>query len=596
MSCSKLTTPRCTSYQEAAKLDSIIKQAISTACNSNKKVMFEFNFRLPEVGLTLRAVRIVDGVPELLFDAMPNVPTITEEDVATIFRLVSEGKRPCFYYTGLPVTNPLHGSRLYMLYDPQWLRWTSVGKLLADVDWIMKCLHVGTRSNEDKTVFESWEKKSKLSGHIGTRMDFPKDGRGPTIMSCDSATVEKDEEELRFPEEPKMKITDGCSSLYSEYATKIYQSVGYYDEPRFLKMQEIIKLVLAVEWLYNEKGVRVSEEWVMMHTSKPADPLKGKATEAADHATHDRLKDPERKKPPYHMIPQPTIFERPSSDVAVKTWEAEAYNYLRQESGVERRYGYLDFSDTEMLMFKADGTPCPPQKCLKLGFERQLVMEGLPAGPKITEWWYGFFADKTPAAALAEFRERLLKELPQSSCEEVAIPMPMSINTQVEDSSDDSGVDIKVTQVHRPCAPLAFPQMKSITTMKATIDNYSMLYGSEDPNELIGIFRENDVIIPDVNSWEEFISEMTVPQPRTWQAPYVGVGEPSSLGGVTTSNFRVSEDRPRQRIKEEVEVQEKDNFRRYGPLLGVRADCIVAQGKFESLYNTMYMQHSLTTT
>ena len=580
MSCSKLTKASCTSYQEAVKLDSAIKHA-SACTNSNKKLLFEFNFRFPEDGLALRAVRLVDGVPELLFEAKPKVPTITEEDVATIFRLVAEGKRPCFYYTGLPITNPLHASRLYMLYDPQWLRWTSVGKLLADVDWIMKCIHVGTRSNEDKTVFKAWEKESNLSGPIGTRMDFPKDsGRsGPTIMSCDSATVEKDENELRFPLEPKMKITDGCSLLYSKYATDIYDSVGYYDEPRYLKMQEIVKLVLAVEWLYKEKGVRVSEEWVMSHTSKPADPLKVKAIEAADHVVHNRLR--ESKKPPYDMIPQPTTFERPNSNVAVKTWEAEAYNFLQQDSGVERRYGYLDFGDAEMLMFKGDGTPCPPQKCLKLGFEHQLVMEGLPPGLKFTIWMYSFFADKTPAAALTEVRERLEKELPEKGCEEVTIPMPMSIDTKVEDSSDDSGVEIKVTHMYRPCAPLALPQMKIITTTKATVDNYSMLYGSEDPNEPIGIFGEDgEVTIPDVDSWEELISDMTVPIPRTWQAPYVGIGEPSSWGGVTTNNFHVREERLRPRMKEEREMQEKDNFRRYGPILGVRADYIVAQGKF----------------
>ena len=579
MSCSKLTKVSCTSYRETAKLENAIKQATACACNSNENVLFEFNFRFPDDGLALRAVRMVGGVPELLFEAKPKVPTITEEDVATIFRLVSEGKRPCFYYTGLPITNPLHASRLYMLYDPQWLRWTSVGKLLADVDWIMKCMHVGTKSNDDKTVFEAWDKESKLSGPIGTRMDFPKDGRGPTIMSCDSAMVEKDENELRFPVEPKMKITDGCSSLYSKYATDIYDSVGYYDEPRFLKMQEIIKLVLAVEWLYKEKGVRVSEEWVLLHTSKPADPLKVKAIESAheDHTAHNRLR--ESKKPPYDMIPQPATFERPSSNVAVKTWEAEVYNFLRQESGGERRYGYLDFDNAEMIMFKGDGTPCPPQRCLKLQFELQLTTEELPFEPKFTARSYKFFADKTPEAAMAEFRESLLKELPENSSEVVALPMPMSLDTQVEDSSDDSGVEIKVTHTFRPCAPLALPQEKTTGTMKATVDNYSMLYGSENPNEPIGMFGEDhEMISPGVSSWEELISEMTVPIPRMWQAPYVGIGEPSSWGGVTTNSFHVREERPRPRMQDG-EMLEKDGFRRYGPIIGVRADFIVAQGK-----------------
>ena len=560
----------------SALYDSVIKGALS---NINEDEELKFRFKLPEDGLALRSVTIIDGVPELLFEAVPKVPTITEEDVATAFRLASEDKRPGFFYTNLPITNPLHQSRLYMLYDPQWLRWTSIGKLLADVDWLMKCMHVGARSNEDKTVFEAWQKTSQLN--LATRLDFPKDGRGPTIMSCESAVVQKDDNEMTFPAEPKMKITDGCSSLYTEYITQNFQSVAYYDEPKFLKMQEVIKLVLAVEWLYKEKGVRVSQDWVMKHTSKPTDGVK--TVEATDHANYHHLH--KVKQPPYEMIPKPTKFERPSSDVTVKTWEAEMYNSLRVKCNVGRRYGYYDFCDAEAIMFKEDGTPCPPQKCLKLGFEHQSVIDGLLAMPKITGWQYALLTEQTPTSAMTEFREKLLEQLPQSSHQEIANPMPVSVDTEVEDSSSASGVEIKITETFQPCPPLALPHLKQTTIVKATIDNYNMLYSGEDPNEPIRpeIPGVCEAIIPDVKSWEEFISEMTVPMPRTWQAPYVGIGEPSAWGGVTTSDFRVREEPMRKMEYEETRV--KDNYRRVGPLLGVRAEHIRAQGMFQPLWH-----------
>ena len=213
----------------------------------NPNYNIAFHFKLPEDGLALRSVAVnADGEPELRFDASPKVPTILEEDVATAFRLVSEGKRPGFFYTLFDPSHPLHHSRLFMQYSPAWLRWTPVGKLFADADWSMKCLNVGTRTDEEKSVFKSWSEGSRLEG-LATHLDFPKDNLGPTMMSCEYATVQKGDNEIVFPEEPKMKITDGCSSLYSKYITQIYQSVAYYDEPKFLKMQELIKLILAVE-------------------------------------------------------------------------------------------------------------------------------------------------------------------------------------------------------------------------------------------------------------------------------------------------------------------------------------------------------------
>ena len=157
--------------------------------------------------------------------------------------------------------------------------------------------------------------------------------------------------------------------------------------------------------------------------------------------------------------------------------------------------------------------------------------------------------------------------------------MPMSLDTKVEDSSNDSGVEVKVTVNCCPCPPLALAPLKVTTIAKATIDNYNMLYGGEDPNdpirpEIPGIC---EAIIPDVSSWDELISEMTVPMPRIWQAPYVGIGEPSAWGGVTTSDFRVKEE-PLRSTERDGAVKEKGVFRGYGTKIGVRANRVRQQG------------------
>ena len=219
---------------------------------------FAFHFTLPPDGLALRSVAIVDDVPEIRFDASHKVPTVTEEDVAIALRLASEGNRPEFFFVTIPFCHPIYG-RQFNQYKPQWLRETSVGKLLFDADWSMKCLGVGARSNDEKSEFWGWQKTSQLEG-LATVLNFPSDTpSGSIIMSCESAKVQKDENEMVFPEEPKMKIIADTNLLYSKYVSEIYPSVAYHDEPRFLKIQELIKLILAAEWL-TEKGVRVSKK------------------------------------------------------------------------------------------------------------------------------------------------------------------------------------------------------------------------------------------------------------------------------------------------------------------------------------------------
>ena len=234
---------------------------------------YAFNISLPS-GLALREVAVdSDGVPLFRLEAAsPNTPAITEEDIAVLARLAEEGKRPEFYFKRIPPWHPFHG-RQYKYYSPLWLRGTSVGEILYRADWEMKCLHIGAKSNDSKSAFWAREKTSNLEG-LATRFDFPEDNPpGSIIMSCKSVKVQEGESELVFPDEPQMEIKDASNSGYSKYITDIYDAVAYYDEPDFLKIREIVKLILALEWL-KKKGVKLSRKWMMNCTRKPRKPSK----------------------------------------------------------------------------------------------------------------------------------------------------------------------------------------------------------------------------------------------------------------------------------------------------------------------------------
>ena len=247
-----------------------------------------FHFKLPKKGLALRAVALDDGLPKFIFDAAnsPDLPTITEEDVATVARLVKENKRPEFFYIAFPPGHP-YFRRQYKQYSPQWMRGTSIGDLLSEADWKMKCLSIGARTNESKTKFWSWQNTSNMED-LATSLDFPTDKLNGSIkMSCKSVKVQKNSNNMIFVDEPKMKINDETNLCYTKYITEIYDSVAYYDEPLFLKMQELPKLILAVEWL-KEQGVTFSEEWIMRHTNKTR-PVPSQAIEVKESQMTDGI-------------------------------------------------------------------------------------------------------------------------------------------------------------------------------------------------------------------------------------------------------------------------------------------------------------------
>ena len=111
---------------------------------------FRFSFSTKESAL--HSVAIVDGVPELRFYAFPNLPATSEQDIAAAIRIALENKRPEFYYIPFPPNHPFVG-RQYKSYSPQWLRATSVGDLLSKVDWNMKCINIGAKSDAENLKF-----------------------------------------------------------------------------------------------------------------------------------------------------------------------------------------------------------------------------------------------------------------------------------------------------------------------------------------------------------------------------------------------------------------------------------------------------------
>jgi hypothetical protein len=147
------------------------------------------------------------------------------------------------------------------------MKGTGLGELLFEADWIMKCMMIGTRSNKDRTVFEPWEKTSKLQ-ELASVWDFY-EREGPTnytvYMSCQKVTVYETDDGLKFPEEPKIRIDVDNNPRYTDYITAHYNTVGYYDAQLLLKIREVPKLILVAEWL-KKKGVPISTEWMMTNT------------------------------------------------------------------------------------------------------------------------------------------------------------------------------------------------------------------------------------------------------------------------------------------------------------------------------------------
>ena len=225
---------------------------------------FTFPIGRPSGGRTLRSVAIVHGVPEIRFDQCDHTPSLTEDEVAAVCRLVSEGKRPQFTFIAIPLGHPFFG-RQYKQYNPPWLNGTALGELLFEVDWKMKCLSIGLQTDQAKSVFFSREKFSKTKG-LATYLDFDSLGTdGSFFLSSEDVPVGLYDDELVFNADPKLSINDDILPNYSKYICRVLPQIAKYDEPLFTKLQEVLKMLLAAEWL-RDKGIEMSEKWIQNAT------------------------------------------------------------------------------------------------------------------------------------------------------------------------------------------------------------------------------------------------------------------------------------------------------------------------------------------
>ena len=422
-----------------------------------------------------------------------------------------ENKRPEFYYIPFPPNHPFFG-RQYKSYSPRWLRATSVGDLLSDVDWNMKCINIGAKSDAEKSKFWARHITSQLNG-LPTMLDFRREKpSGSIIMSVESAEVQECENELVFTKEPKMRIDVDASPTTTKYLTENFQSIAYHDEPLFLKMQEVVKFILAAEWL-NKKGIVFCPKWIKKNTTRQARGLKV----ANNQDSHN-------------IIPLPPIDRviRPSSDVTVKTFEAEHWRWLSRH-GVQSCYGYDD--GYERLICKEDGTVVLQQKCMRIvvvtNGQPQPVMLGIPLPPNVTP---------KPKQLLHLIRKQF--PLPQSFQQTITERLgPMTLKVSEVKNIKENGVQLDITQsIH--LSPDTPPLFNNTTTIRASVHDFNMLYKGMDPRSQIGRSKSGEAIIPDEESWSELYSG-SVPWPKIWKVPFEGIGIPAASGGISTRNIPV---------------------------------------------------------
>ena len=465
--------------------------SISTAKHDEYDDGIAFRFKLSD-GLGLHAVYMIDGVPKLRFVPMPNVPALTEEDVAVCVRLSQENSRPEFFYRDFPPNHPFHG-RKYKDYRPGYLRGTSVGELLAEADWLMKCLCAGVQSDETKTKFWSWTEKSQLNG-LATHEEFPITLQFPTgatimvysteevsssiIMTCKSVEVEESENEMIFGN-PKMAINSSSRPAYSKYITEIFDSVAYYDAPLFLKVKELIKLILAMEWL-NTKKVKFSQKWLNEH-----------------------------------FIPSHLCL-CPRQSVAVKM-PKEVVQFLLKQSldGLNNFMSMWDKTLLHIPTINSSNEVVLNQPTL----EDQIITE---TNVKLKMVQTIHFNDDDEEEEKGEEEE---EEEEEGEGEEGEEEKEEVTDEKLEKEEEKNKREKKENVV----------TVRS--TMTFSFDDFDELYKEMDPNTPIGL-RNGKPIVPGVKSWSELFHE-TVPTPyKSFLVPS-GRVQQSVHGGVTTANIPV---------------------------------------------------------
>ena len=480
------------------------EESISTAKHNEYDDGIAFRFKLPD-GLGLHAVDMIDGVPKLRFVPMPNVSALTEEDVAVCVRLSQENSRPEFFYTSILPNHPFRG-RKFKQYVPGYLRGTSVGELLAEADWLMKCLSAGVQSNKTKTEFWSWTEKSQLNG-LATHEEFPITLQFPSgatlmvysteevsssiIMTCKSVEVEESENEMIFGN-PKMAIISSSRPAYSKYITEIFDSVAYYDAPLFLKVKELIKLILAMEWL-NRKKVKFSQKWLNEHFN------------------------------PSHLC------LCPRQSVAVKM-PKEVVQFLLKQS-LDEMNSFMSMQDKMLLHISSSNKVVLNQPTL----EDQIVTE-TNLKVKTVQTIHSYDDDEEEEKGGEEKGEE--EEGEKEGGEEEGEDEEEEEEEKGEKKEEE--VTEEKLEKEEKMVEKKKREKENVVTIRSTVtfsfDDFDELYKEMDPNTPIGL-TNGKPIVPGVESWSELFHE-TVPTPyKSFLAS--GRVHQSVHGGVTTANIPV---------------------------------------------------------
>ena len=491
-----------------------------------------YAFRLCPKARVLRSAELVNGVPVLHFEEplTTAVQGLSEEDLAVTCRLASEGARPEFVFIAFPPNHLFYG-RQYMKCEPEWIEGTSVYKTLFGADWAMKGLHIGMRSNEERTRFWDWGETTCLEGRLATRLDFPQSkSSGSVMMSCEHVKLRRRETKLEFVGEPKLHINDETSPLYTRCINRVLPSLTHYDEPLFRQMQETIKSQLVAEW-FVQTGVRISVRWITEHTAKTtvyAPAAVGRKSQLPS-SSDGRMVNQSAGSLGQTGTRAGTI--EPTKNVGMKRSEAKRCKKSAKGGISKPRFGWYDHGSMEMVVFEADGTPCTKMNSMKTFCERRVIVNG--ELKEATQMQINFpFIEELTNDPTSESNKAKLSQLLQQSFEFTGILGTVSTQLEIKKENGDTTILMSAES-----NPLIVPHLKVTGCMRISASNYDMLYQGMDPNTPIC----KDVI-PKVQSWNHLFSK-TVPWPRVWHLPYEGGGVPTSSGGVTMRNIPVIEER-----------------------------------------------------
>ena len=379
-------------------------------------------------------------------------------------------------------------------YDPPLLKDTAIGDLFFEVDLKMKCLNVGLQTDESKSVFFSRKMTSKTKG-LATFQEFdePDNGEsGSIFLSCREVPVVKYDNELVFINDPKLSIDSKSRPNYSEYITRVLPPISEYDEPDFAKFQEVIKMVLAAEWLL-DKGIEMSEKWMTEATCNSGKQIANRQRSST-------------------CCPIGTEYH---TDLDISPNEEEAKNYKpisAAPGGVW--YGWLDHGSGEMIQFDEQGKLVTEIKSERMAILQYATVNGEKMN--LVDW-------------LAHESKRLFDGHPISSTQlgndMASCPSTDIAKVESHMSTYDGGKEDTITVEVQP-------GVKVTTVIRASNSDHDFIYKGLPTG------------IEQVKSWNELYPQ-TIPWPTVWYTTREGEGVHTAGGGVRTDEVRAVPEKPR---------------------------------------------------